>query len=76
MEKKARTREDIQMEYSQLCARAGQLQYQIYALGKDLEIVDKSLLDLNLEAAKLDQDASAAKAIEEAAAKEAEVASV
>ena len=62
MEKKERTKEDIQLEYSQLCARAGQLHYQVYALSKDLELVDKALLDLNLEAAKMDKDAAEAKA--------------
>lgn len=50
-EKKDRTIPEIQAEYSQLCARAGQLQYQIYCLQKDLDLANGTLKDLNFEAA-------------------------
>jgi hypothetical protein len=50
-----RTIETIQREYSQGCAKAGQLQYQIFTLAKDLELVNASLRDLNNEAATLSQ---------------------
>lgn len=66
--KKKRTVEELQQEYANLCARAGHLQYQVYTLSKDLEIVNQTMRDLNFEAA-------AAKQAEEAAKKESENAS-
>ncbi len=40
----------IQQEYTNLAANAGQIQYQIYTLKKDLEGVNNALRDLNAEA--------------------------
>lgn len=56
----------IQNEYQQGCFKAGHIQYQIYALQQDLDTVNKTLLDLNLEgaaskAAKAKEEASEAK---------------
>jgi len=45
-----RTIEEIQKEYSLVCAEAGQAQYQIFVLEKDLEIKNDRLRKLNLEA--------------------------
>jgi len=50
---KERTVEVVHQEYSQLCARAGHLQYQVAVLSKDLEVVNEQLRELNFEAAKL-----------------------
>lgn len=47
----ARTIEDIQKEYSVLAARSGQLQYQVFTLKKDLELLNNQMRDLNFEAA-------------------------
>lgn len=66
-EKKTRTRQDIQQEYSQLCAKAGNLQYQIWAFNKDLENLYSAARDLNQEAAELDANARAEKAAQEPA---------
>lgn len=48
-----RTLEQIQQEFSSLCARAGHCQYQIATLKKDLDILNSTIRDLNLEAANL-----------------------
>lgn len=53
MSDEKRTVEGIHKEYTQLCAQAGHLQYQIATLGKDLELVNEQLRALNLEAAKI-----------------------
>ncbi len=69
--KPARTVEAIQNEYTQLCVRAGHTQYQIAQLQKDLELMNRSLRDLNLEAATVQAKnlaADAAKKAEEAKA--------
>lgn len=50
-EKKQRTVIEIQQEYHGVCAKAGHLQYSIKTLNNDLEAVNQTLLDLNLEAA-------------------------
>lgn len=50
-ESKERTIEEIQKEYSLVCAEAGQAQYQLFILQKDLEIKNDRLRKLNLEAA-------------------------
>lgn len=50
-DKKTRSIAEIQQEYQNLCLKAGHLQYQVYTYGKDLEMVNKELRDLNLEAA-------------------------
>jgi len=51
MEEQERTIEEIQKEYSLVCAEAGQAQYQLFILQKDLEIKNDRLRKLNLEAA-------------------------
>lgn len=50
-ESKERTIEEIQKEYSLVCAEAGQAQYQLFIIQKDLEIKNDRLRKLNLEAA-------------------------
>lgn len=75
-EKSPRTHQDCQNEYTQLCAKAGNLQYQIYAHTKDLELINAQQRELNLEAAKLAQAereaaAKAAQAVQEAKASDA-----
>lgn len=50
-ETKKRTIEEIQQQYQGLCLRAGHLQYQINAHELDLEQINSTLRDLNLEAA-------------------------
>lgn len=62
---KTRTVDDIQQEYQQGCLRAGHLQYQISALSKDLDLLNESMRELNLEA-----NAIKSKAAEEAPAAE------
>lgn len=57
-----RTIPEIQQEYQNLCLKAGQLQYQVYTFSKDLEMVNKELRDLNLEAAAVNAAQEAAKA--------------
>jgi hypothetical protein len=47
---KTRTYDEVSQEYQQGCLRAGHLQYQISALSKDLDILNESLRNLNLEA--------------------------
>lgn len=66
-ETKKRTVDEIQQEYTQLCARAGHLQYNLHTLTADLELLNGQLRDLNFEASKAAQAAK-----EEAAAKAAE----
>lgn len=61
---KSRTVEQVQQEYTQVCARAGHIQYQIAQLKNDLELANSSLQSLNREAFDLAQ----AKAKEAAAA--------
>lgn len=48
-----RTIEQIQQEYQQGALKAGHISYQVYALKKDLELVNQALQNLNLEAAAL-----------------------
>lgn len=50
VEKAERKVEDIHAEYSQLCAKAGHLQYQIHVLTKDLGLLNEQLMNLNFEA--------------------------
>ncbi len=63
MSDKKRSIQDIQGEYQNLCLKAGHVQYNIQVLQKDLDMVNSSLLDLNLEAAAV--KAAEAKAAEE-----------
>lgn len=60
---------EIQTEYGQVVQRAGQCQYQIVALGKDLEMFNNALRDLNSEA--FASNEAATKAAEAAKASEA-----
>lgn len=63
MEKKVRSMEEIQREYTDLCVKAGNLQYQIKVLSKDLDIINETMKDLNLEAGAV--KAAEAKVVEE-----------
>lgn len=58
--KEPRPIDEVQKEYQALCVRAGHIQYQIFALGKDLEVLNETLRDLNLEAAASQQSQPAA----------------
>lgn len=46
-----RTFEQIQQEFTNVCARAGHLEYQIFTFKKDLEILNNQMRELNLAAA-------------------------
>lgn len=48
-----RTLAEVTQEYSNLCAKAGNLQYQIQVFGEDLKLVNEQLKELNFEAAKI-----------------------
>lgn len=48
---KKRSQEEIIKEYQGLCFRAGGIQYQISVLQKDLEQLNLTMRDLNIEAA-------------------------
>lgn len=48
-----RTLAEVTQDYSNLCAKAGNLQYQIQVFGEDLKLVNEQLKELNFEAAKL-----------------------
>lgn len=48
--KKHRPINEIQADYQSTAMKAGHIQYQIYTLSKDLELVNSTLRDLNLEA--------------------------
>lgn len=50
-EKKLRPVAEIQAEYQNLCTKAGHTQYQIITLSKDLDLLNETLRNLNLEAA-------------------------
>lgn len=52
-EKAKRSIPEIQSEYESLCMKAGHTEYQIYTLKKELELINGTLRDLNLEAAAL-----------------------
>lgn len=51
MSEPKKTVEDLQREYSQLCSKAGHLQYQVHALSAELASVNEALKAINLEAA-------------------------
>lgn len=60
--KAPRELKEIQAEYNQLSARAGQNQYQTYVLTEDLKQINKRLVEVNQEAAhrnKLDAEKKA-----------------
>lgn len=51
----------LETENQRLCMQAGQLQYQIHVLKSDLENINRTLKDLNYEAAarqKLDKESA------------------
>lgn len=56
-EKKKRTVEEIRNEYGSLCAKVGHAEYQIYVLNKDLDMMKRTLEDLNFEAAAANAEA-------------------
>lgn len=62
---------EIQQEYQMLCTKAGHVQYQIFTLQKDLDVLNSTLRDLNLEASE-SKTAEDAKAAEEAKVKASE----
>jgi hypothetical protein len=69
MSDKKRSVAEIQSEYTQLCAKAGHLQYSIYALKLDLDLVNEQLKDLNIEGAAAQKaEAESAKVADEAGA--------
>lgn len=49
--KEPRKMPEIQAEYGNLVQKAGQIQYQVHVLNKDLEMLNSALRDLNMEAA-------------------------
>jgi len=51
VKKEERTVAVIQKQYTETCAKAGHLQYQLFTLNKDLELINNLLRDLNIEAA-------------------------
>lgn len=55
---------EIQVEYTNLCQKAGHIQYQIYTLERDLDSLNQTLRVLNFEAAQSKQAEDAAKAAE------------
>lgn len=61
---------EIQREYTSVCANAGQCQYQIATLTKDLDLINQTLRDLNAEA--FASQEAAKKLAEEKAKEEAE----
>lgn len=56
----ARNLEQLQKEYGQMCVKAGNLQYQIYALSKDLALLNQSMQDINIESTTLPKEEPAA----------------
>lgn len=53
MPDKARTMDDIRLEYSNLVAKIGNIEYQVYTLQKEANLLKEAATDLNLEANKL-----------------------
>lgn len=58
----------IQREYSNLCTRAGDIQYKVSALSGDLAVLNAQLKDLNFEAVASAEAASKAEAAAKAEA--------
>lgn len=56
-EKKPKTVDDLQKEYTNLCTKAGHLQYQISTLKAELELVNSALKNINIEASQLAAEA-------------------
>ncbi len=53
--KPKRTKEEVSREYSNLAFKAGNIQYQIHALKRDLSLLNDSMLSLNLEYPQADE---------------------
>ncbi len=54
-QKAPRSLVELQQEYARLCANAGQMQYQIFDLQKNLDLVNEQLREVNLEASTVKQ---------------------
>lgn len=73
----ARKSEEVLNEYNNLAFKAGNLQYQISQFTKDLDLINNTLRDLNLEFNQIQKnEAEVAKKIEEVRKAEAEKAVV
>lgn len=48
---KTRTKEEIAREYSNLATKAGHAAYQIVTIQKDIDLMQVTMRDLNIEAA-------------------------
>jgi hypothetical protein len=48
--------DQVKQEYSNAAFKAGNLQYQIYTLSKELDMINDQLSTLNLEYAKLEAE--------------------
>lgn len=67
--KKERGIPEIQQDYQNGACKAGHLQYQIFTLQKDLDLVNETLRELNFEAAALQAKSNAEAKPAEGAAK-------
>lgn len=56
-----RTKEEIARDYSNLCTKAGHAAYQIATIQKDIDLMHSTMRDLNIEAARVDQEEQKAK---------------
>ena len=65
--KPTRTIPEIQAQYQSLCTRLGHVQYQVFTHQKDIETINSTLRDLNLEAASVQAAENKAKEAELAA---------
>lgn len=52
-EAQKRTFAHAQREYSQLAMKAGEMQYKAYALTRDVETINKRMVELSIEGAQL-----------------------
>ncbi len=50
---KPKTYQELRNEFTQLCAKAGSVQYQIYAFQRDLEQLNNALRDINITGAQM-----------------------
>lgn len=57
---KERTSQDIQLEFNNLCFRAGSLQFEIDQKKADLDMLNKTMRDLSFEYIKVKNSESAA----------------
>ena len=62
--KVSRSVAEIQGEYQALCTRAGHIQYQVFTLSKDLDMLNESMRNLNFEASEASKAEAAPKADE------------